>query len=88
MVQRRQNLVITYAYLRIEESGLLGKCDGKDVITYAYLRIEELKSHYRGRVLQVITYAYLRIEEATGRTRQQRTQRYNLRISIYIFILR
>lgn len=36
----------------------------------------------------VITYAYLRIEEATGRTRQQRTQRYNLRISIYIFILR
>ena len=55
--------VITYAYLRIEESLAVCLPSKAAVITYAYLRIEESEPNTLNCPLAVITYAYLRIED-------------------------
>lgn len=53
--------VITYAYLRIEDSlkGRMRSCIA--VITYAYLRIEVVSKVTASTAFLVITYAYLSI---------------------------
>ena len=55
--------VITYAYLRIEDTSAFGRTLSNTVITYAYLRIEEIITAGTSNALRVITYAYLRIED-------------------------
>ena len=73
--------VITYAYLRIEESHTPYLQIYADVITYAYLRIEDNGLYTQEELADVITYAYLRIEEHTPYTGYLVFSSYNLRIS-------